>query len=63
MKDKGFRFAWAFEGSWDRELKIDPRYVKQYARAAGKRNGKSFAKLLDFHLCTYEDLEAFGEPT
>ena len=40
MKEARFRFAWAFEGSWDKELKNDPRFVKTYARAAGKRDGK-----------------------
>ena len=59
MKDAGFRFAWAFEGSWDKELKNDPRFVKTYARAAGKRDGKSFVKLLDYHICTEEDLAQF----
>ena len=63
MKEKGFRFAWAFEGSWDRDLKDDPRYVKQYVRVAGRKAGKSFATLLDFHKCTEEELAEFPNPT
>ena len=57
MKEKGFRFAWAFEGSWDRDLKDDPRYVKQYVRVAGRKAGKSFATLLDYHICTDDELD------
>ena len=63
LKQKGFRFAWAFEGSWDRDLKDDPRYVKQYVRVAGRKAGKSFAKLLNFHRCTDEEMDEFPNPT
>ena len=52
LKEAGMRFAWTFEGYSDKELKNDPRYVKQLVRMSGRAEGKSVETILDFHECT-----------
>ena len=56
LKEKGIRFAFGIEGFLDKELKNDPRYVKIYVRAAGKRNGKPHVTMLDHHICSEDEL-------
>ena len=40
LKEAGMRFAWTFEGYDYKELKNDPRYVKQLVRMSGRNNGE-----------------------
>ena len=63
LKNVGMRFAWTFEGYSDKELKNDPRYVKQLVRMSGRTAGKSEEIILSFHVCTEEDLKYFAPPT
>ena len=63
LKEAGMRFAWTFEGYSDKKLKNDPRYVKQLVRMSGRAEGKSVETILDYHACTWDDLEYFAEPT
>ena len=56
------RFAWTFEGYSDKELKNDPRYVKQLIRMSGRKDGKSKETILPYHMCTEEDFKHFAPP-
>ena len=62
LKQSGIHFAWTFEGFNDKELKNDPRYVKQLVRMAGRKDGKIIETLLPYHMCTEEDFEHFAPP-
>ena len=57
------RFAWTIEGYSDKELKNDPRYVKFLMRMSGRHDGKSHETILDYHICSEEDLKEFAPPT
>ena len=59
LNERNFRIAFAVEGFRTNDLKIDPRYVKWIVRQYGKKEGKEFEKLLDYHVCTDEDYDAF----
>ena len=63
LNEVGMRFAWTWEGYSSRELKNDPRFVKQLVRMSGRTDGKLVETLLDYHMCTWEDLEHFAPPT
>ena len=62
MKDKKIRFAFGMEGFLDKELKNDPRYVKNLVRMWGKKEGVAYEKLIPFHRCTEKDFEEFAPP-
>ena len=62
FKEKGIRLAFGIEGFLDKELKDDPRYVKNLVRFWGKKDGVEYEKLLPFHKCTEEDFEQFAPP-
>ncbi len=47
-----FNIAFAVEGYIDKELKIDPRYVKFMARILTKREGIESEKVIPFDFCT-----------
>ena len=59
MERVGFRFAFAIEGYFDNESKMDPRYVKYIVRARGVRDGVEYEKQLPYHKCTEEEWNAF----
>ena len=63
LKDAGMYFAWTWEGYNDKKLKDDPRYVKQLVRLSGRRQGKLKETILNYHKCTWEELEQFPDPT
>ena len=41
------------------KLRVDPRYVKFYVRATGKKNGVATQRAIHFHRCTNADLDSF----
>lgn len=63
FRDKGIRFAFGVEGSIDKKLKDDPRYVKIITRLYGRKDGKFYEKLIPVHYCTKEELDEFATPT
>ncbi len=52
LSDINFKFAVAVEGYIDKELKIDPRYVKFMARIVTVREAKNYETILPFDYCT-----------
>ena len=58
-----FRIAWSIEGYHSREMKNDPKYVKYLVRKVGRKNGESFEKIMDYHICTEDDWAEFTPPS
>ena len=54
--------AFGIEGFLDKELKNDPRYVKNMVRLYRKIDGVESQTILPFHLCTDDDLNEFAAP-
>ena len=59
LNDFNFRVAFGFYGYYDRELKIDPNYVRWIFRLSGKRQNKYVERILPYHICTAEDYAEF----
>ena len=58
INERGFRIAVSVESFLKpNEQKNNPKYVKYIIRLAGKRNGKSFQRILPHHNCTDADYE------
>lgn len=57
FNEANFRFAFTFVGKEDLKRKDDPRYVKILARLWTQKDGIKSEKILDYHLCTAEDLK------
>ena len=57
------RFAFGVEGYLDGETKYDPRFVKYLVRTVGQKDGVGYDKLLDYHVCTAEELDSYGKPS
>lgn len=55
----GFRFAFAFEGLKDGQLKDDPRFVRNFIRQKIVRNGEPSERILPHHVCTEADYAEF----
>ena len=56
------RVAFGIEGFLDSETKDDARFVKYVVRTFGKKDGVFYEHLLDYHICSAEELDRFGEP-
>ena len=56
------RLAFGVEGYLDKETKNDPSYIKYLVRTWGKKDGLAYESILDYHVCTAEELDMFGEP-
>ena len=57
INERNFRIAFAVEGFSTNDLKYDHRYVKWIFRMFGKKDGKSYEKLISHHICTDEDYD------
>ena len=57
----GSKIAFTLEEYFTHEAKLDPRYIKTIVRLDGKKEGKFFEKMLDFHKCSEDELEKFHE--
>ena len=53
--------AFSVTGTVDGQVKNDPRYVKFMVRVFGKKDGVPHEKILDYHVCTAEELYLFGD--
>ena len=62
FRDSNIRFAFGVEGFLDKELKEDPRYVKGFARIAGKKDGKNYERMIPYQKCSEEDFAEFAPP-
>ena len=62
MTKNNLNFAFSIEGFMDKETKLDPRYVKAYARLYYHKNGKIGERLLKTHKCTQEEFNRFHPP-
>ena len=63
MNEEDVRVAFGVEGFIDGETKDDPAYVKYLVRMYGKREGVRYERILDYHVCTAEELTLFGDPS
>ena len=63
FKEEGVRIAFGVEGYLDGQVKDDPRYVKYLVRLLGEKDGVKYEHILDYHKCTSEELDDFGEPS
>ena len=54
-----FRVAFTVEGYLDSKRKDDPRFVKYLIRLYGKKEGKTYERLVPYHECTPEDFALF----
>ena len=59
LNERSLRVAFAFEGSGDSKLKIDPQYVRLIFRIVGKKDDKWSEHILPHHECTEEDFAEF----
>lgn len=60
LNERGFRVAFAIEDYYaPKRLKNDPTYIKWLFRMWGKKNGISYERLLQAHLCTEADYAEF----
>ena len=60
LNDRKFRVAFAVEPYYAPHFLLnDPAYVKWYFRKWGKKDGVSYEKLLQPHICTDEDYAEF----
>lgn len=59
LHDAGVRLAFGFEGSIDKQDKVDPRYTRLLTRVHGKKDGERVETLVPYHKCTDEELAAF----
>lgn len=55
LQDRNFRVAFAFEGSSDKRLKNDPRYVRNIVRIHGQKNNEMFERIIPHHICSDAD--------
>ena len=60
LNERNYKFAFTVE-SYNPPIirKDDPRYVKYLVREYGKRNGKSYQRVLSYHNCTEQELDEF----
>ena len=63
FKEDAVRVAFGVEGYIDGETKDDPNFVKYMVRMRGKREGVAYETILDYHVCTPEELDMFGTPS
>ena len=60
LSERKFRIAFAVEDyNQPIKLKNDPSYVKWVFRLYGKKDNKSYDKILSHHLCTEEEYAEF----
>ena len=57
------RLAFGVEGFLDSEIKDDANFVKYMVRLYGKKEGRSYERLLKYHKCSSEELKLFGDPS
>ena len=63
LKQEDLRFAFSVEGFLDGKVKDDPTYVKYLVRLFGKKDGEFYETILDYHVCSAEELDLFAEPS
>ena len=63
LDEINFRFAWSIEGYHSREMINNPKYVKYLVRKVGRKDGESFEKVMDYHICTEDDWAEFTPPS
>ena len=63
FNEDSVRVAFGVEGFIDGETKDDPNYVKYLVRSWGKKDGVKYEHILNYHVCTAEELDLFGEPS
>ena len=63
LKQEDLRFAFSVTGFLDNKVKDDPAYVKYLVRLFGKEDGEFYEKILDYHVCSAEELALFAEPS
>ena len=57
------RVAFGVEGFLDGETKDDPSFVKYMVRNYGKKDGVAYESILDYHVCSADELDKFGTPS
>ena len=65
VQEEKWRIAFSLEDYLTSKLKADPRYIKFFVRATGKKDGVATQRAVPFHKCTEADLGEFlpVEPT
>ena len=63
LNQDSVRFAFGIEGFLDEETKDDPNYIKYLVRYTGKKEGVAYESIVDYHVCTAEELEKVGSPS
>ena len=60
LNDRNYKFAFTVETYKEPLMRIDdPRYVKYIVREYGRRSGKYYQRVLNYHNCTSEELDDF----
>ena len=59
LNEINFRLAFSVEGYHTRKIKDDERYVKYLVRIYGKKNGREYDYLINYHKCKVEDWNKF----